>query len=167
MSWRLPPVVAGLFLVPLLILLYPPAHNRLFGYLLRRLHYTGEVSLAPRVSAGLLLIYGLAWILGGIDLYLLANAVQPVPLELLPAVIGAWAASGAVSFVASYLVQGMGLTEVTLAALLSSYLPLPVAIVISILFRILLTICEVLWALLLAWALSGFRLRRPGNPTLQ
>jgi len=109
------------------------------------------------------LIYCLAWVLGGFDLYLLANAIYPVSPQLLPAVIGAWAAAGAVSFVASYLIQGMGVTEVTLAALLSRFLPLPVSIVVVILFRLLLTVSEVGWALLVAWGLSGFKLRRGQN----
>jgi hypothetical protein len=93
--------------------------------------------------------------LGGLDLYLLANAIYPVAFDYLPAFIGAWAATGVVGLLASYLMQGMGVTEITLAVLLSGFVPAPVAIVISIFFRILLTIGEVVWALLLAWATSG------------
>jgi glycosyltransferase 2 family protein len=156
MAGHLKPGIALLLLVPLLLLLHPALFKRIFGYLLRKLRYEGEVALRVRTTAGLLLLYCLAWILGGGVLYLLAHGVHPVPLPLLPAVIGVWAASGAVSFIASFLIQGMGVTEVTLAVLLSGYLPLPVAIVISILFRLLLTLCEVAWALLVAWGLSGF-----------
>lgn len=155
-----PPAVALLLLIPLLAVLHPAILNRIFGWLLRKLHYEGEIGLTFRTSVGLVLIYCLAWILGGVDLYLLTNAVYPVPLRLVPAIVGAWAAAGAVSFVASYLIQGMGVTEVTLAALLSRFLPLPVSIVVVILFRLLLTVSEVGWALLVAWGLSGFKLRR-------
>jgi hypothetical protein len=159
---HLSPGTALLLLAPLLIVLHPAVFNRLFGYLLRKFHYTGELSLTSRRNAVLVLIYSLAWILGGIDLYLLANAIHPVPLEFLPAVIGAWAASGAISLVSSYLIQGLGVAEVTLALLLSTFLPLPVSIAISIFFRILLTVSEVAWALLLAWSLSGFKGLRAG-----
>jgi uncharacterized membrane protein YbhN (UPF0104 family) len=154
-----PPAVALLLLIPLLAVLHPAVLNRVFGWLLRKLHYEGELGLTFKTSAGLVLTYCPAWILGGIDLYLLTNAVYPVPPRLLPAIVGAWAAAGAVSFIASYLIQGMGVTEVTLAALLSRFLPLPVSIVVAILFRLLLTVSEVGWALLVAWGLSGFKVR--------
>jgi hypothetical protein len=152
---NLSPLVAALLLVPLLVLLHPAVFNRAVAFLLRKLRREVEVSLTGRQSAGLVLLYVPAWILGGLDLYLLANAIYPVSLAHLPAVIGAWAASGAVSLLASFLIQGMGVTEITLAVLLSNFLPAPVAIVISIFFRILLTVGEVVWALLLAWATSG------------
>jgi len=158
-----PPTVALLLLLPLLVVLHPAVLNRIFGWLLHKLHHEGEIGLTFWTSVGLVLIYCLAWVLGGFDLYLLANAIYPVSPQLLPAVIGAWAAAGAVSFVASYLIQGMGVTEVTLAALLSRFLPLPVSIVVVILFRLLLTVSEVGWALLVAWGLSGFKLRRGQN----
>ena len=152
---NLSPLVAALLLAPLLVLLHPAVFNRAVGFLLRKLRRQVEVSLTGRQSAGLVLLYVPAWILGGLDLYLLANAIYPVSFDHLPAVVGAWAASGAVSLLASFLIQGMGVTEITLAVLLSNFLPAPVAIVISIFFRILLTIGEVVWALLLAWATSG------------
>jgi uncharacterized membrane protein YbhN (UPF0104 family) len=151
----LSPLVATLLLVPFLVLLHPAVFNRAIGFLLRKLRREVEVSLSGRQSAGLVLLYVPAWILGGLDLYLLANAIYPVALDHLPAVIGAWAATGVVGILASYLVQGLGVTEVTLAVLLSGFLPAPVAIAISIFFRILLTVGEVVWALLLAWFTSG------------
>lgn len=153
-----------IILVPLLILIYPANFNRLVSYLLRKLHHQGDVSLTLKSSIRLILIYLIAWIIGGLDLYLLANAVYPVPPELLPAVVGAWAVSGAVSLVSSYLIQGMGVQEVVLSVLLASYLPLPVSIVITILFRILVTIGEVFWALLL---LGGLKAWDNSHPQVQ
>lgn len=154
---RLPPTVALLLLLPALSLLVPAVLNRVVERLLSVVHYPGRLSLKPGNLLGLTGLYLLAWVLGGVDLYLLARAVYPVPPDLLPAVIGAWAASSAISYLASYIVQGMGVSEVALSVLLSSYLPLSVAIVIAILFRILLMVGEVAWALLLAWGLAGFR----------
>lgn len=154
---RLPPTMALLLLIPLLILLVPAVWNRVIGRLLSALRYPGRLSMRPGNLLGLTVLYLLAWVLGGVDLYLLARAVYPVPPNLLPAVIGAWAASGAISYLASYIVQGMGISEVALSVLLSHYLPLSVAIVIAVLFRILLMVSEVVWALLLAWGLGGFK----------
>jgi hypothetical protein len=166
---HLPPGTVFLLLVPLLIVLHPAFFNKVFGYLLKRLRYNEKLSLTLGQSVGLLLICSLAWVLGGVDLYLLANAIYPVPVAILPAVIGAWAASGAVSFLASFLIQGMGVTEITLSLLLSSYLPLPVSIVIAISFRILLTAGEVGWALLILgahWGLRGLREKMRASRTL-
>jgi hypothetical protein len=150
----LPPGTALLLLAPLLVVLYPPILNRIIGWLQRRVKAEGELVLGYRTVLGLVLMYVPAWVLGGIDLYLLANAVYPVPPSLLPAIIGAWAAASAVSFLASYLIQGLGVAEVTLGVLLSRFLPPPVAILIVILFRLLLTVGEVAWALLFAWLIG-------------
>lgn len=96
-------------------------------------------------------ISGLAWVGGGVVLYILANAVTTVPLAYLPALVGAWGAAGAIGLLAGLLVHGMGLREVTLAMLLSSYMPLSVAVVVSFLFRLLLMGGEFIWALIFVW----------------
>ena len=159
MAGDLPPGIALLLLVPLLAVLHPAVLNRIIAWLLRRLKGGGEIVLTYRTTLGLVLIYVPAWVIGGIDLYLLANAVYPVPLALLPAVCGAWAASGAVSLLAAYLVQGLGAAEVTLGLLLSRFLPVPVAIVVVLLFRLLCTVGEVAWALLVGWTLSRVKVK--------
>jgi len=151
------PAVALALLLPLLAVLHPAVFNRGFGLLLRKLRYEGRLALTWGRSLRLVAVYLPAWILGGIDLFILANAIHPVSVRFLPAVIGAWAASSAVSFVAGYLVQGLGIAEVTLAALLSSIVPLPVGLVISLCFRVLLTLGDTLLALALAWAITGFK----------
>jgi uncharacterized membrane protein YbhN (UPF0104 family) len=70
--------------------------------------------------------------------------------------IGAWAAAGAVSLTAGLLVQGMGLREVTLAVLLGNHMPLPVAAAVSLLFRVLLTVGEFIWALVFSWLATRY-----------
>lgn len=157
LAGRLRPTMAFLLLIPLLILLIPAVWNRVIGRLLSALHYPGRLSMKPGNLLGLTALYLVAWVLGGVDLYLLARAVYPVPPELAPAFIGAWAARGAISYLASYVIQGMGVSEVALSVLLSNYLPLSIAIMIAVLFRILLMVSEVVWALLVAWGLSGFK----------
>ena len=144
------PSVALLLLVPLVVLLLPPVFNRLLGYLLRKADYEGQIALSAPDLLVLITIYVVAWIAGGIVLYTLILALYPLSPAQLPAVIGAWAGAGAVGLVAAYLLQGLGINEVTLAILLSGMMPLPIAAVAAILMRILLTISEVAWPLL--WA---------------
>jgi hypothetical protein len=116
------------------------------------------VSISVRLDAGdvlrFLALSGVAWVGGGVVLYVLANAVTPIPLAQLPVLVGAWAASGAVSLSAGLLVSGMGLREVTLTVLLANVMPLHVAVAVSLLFRVLLMVGEFVWALFFA-ALAG------------
>ena len=102
---------------------------------------------------GLLSAYAVAWIAGGVLLYILIGALYPLAVTMLPAVIGAWAGASAMGLIAAYLIQGLGVREVTLAAILSVFMPLPVAIVTSVLFRLVLTAGEVVWPLVWAWLL--------------
>lgn len=91
-----------------------------------------------------------AWLGGGALLYVLSNAVTQIPLMQLPGLIGAWSIAGTVGLAAGLFVQGLGLREVTLAIMLSNYMPLPLAAAVSLLFRLLLTVGEFVWALLFA-----------------
>jgi len=103
-------------------------------------------------SALLLLgISVLAWTGGGLLLYILSNAVTEVPMTRLPSVIGIWSGAGAFSLSVGLLAQGLGLREVALTALLAYEMPLPAAAIVSLLFRLLLTLGEPLWALVAAW----------------
>jgi hypothetical protein len=134
--------------------LWSPWLLRGVRWFLARLGIALSVQLGARDVLPLLGLSILAWVGGGVVLYVLANAVTPVPLARLPALIGAWAVSGAVSLSAGLLVSGMGLREVTLTVLLGSLVPLPVAVAIALLFRVLLMVGEFVWALVFA-ALAG------------
>lgn len=142
----LKPGVALALLAPLLVMLLPPVLNRFIRLVRSRTEdppILGATDIFQLVG-----IFVLAWIMGGIVLYVVLLALSPVPLSALPAIVGAWGGAGAAGFVAAYVLQGLGVHEATLAFLLSSVIPLPIAIVASILMRILLTIGDVFWPLL-------------------
>jgi hypothetical protein len=132
------------------VVAWAPILNRGLRWLLGRLGIPGTVDLRPRHVLRILGVFGLAWVGGGLVLYILVSGVTALLAGQLPLLIGVWGAAGAISLVAGLLVQGMGLREVTLAVLLSGYVPLPVAVVISILFRLVLTVGELMWALIFA-----------------
>jgi hypothetical protein len=146
----LSPGVALALLLPLLILFSPPVINRMLRFVLKKWHGQVYQDMSPVDILGLMSVYLIAWIAGGILLYILIRALYPLPVIVLPAVIGAWAGASAMGLIAAYLIQGLGVREVTLAVILSAFLPLPVAIVSSVLFRVLLTAGEIAWPLL--WA---------------
>jgi len=95
-----------------------------------------------------LALHSLAWVVGGVVLYLLITALQPFPWTALPAVINMTAAAGLVGLVAFISPSGLGIKELTLAYLLSFYVPLPVAVVLTLLFRLWVISGDFLWALL-------------------
>jgi hypothetical protein len=134
--------------------LWSPLLLRGARWLLARMGFRVSVQLAPREVLPLLGLAALAWVGGGVVLYVLANAVTPVSLDYLPSLVGAWAASGAISLSAGLVVSGMGLREVTLTVLLGNLVPLPVAVGVALLFRVLLMVGEFVWALIFA-ALAG------------
>lgn len=93
-------------------------------------------------------MYGIAWLGGGLSLYLVIRASYALPARELPTVIGFATVSGLAGLLTLALPAGMGIKEVALAALLSSYVSFPVAVMISLLFRMLTTLDEILWALI-------------------
>jgi glycosyltransferase 2 family protein len=145
-SVGLDPAAALALTVPLLVLLLPPVLNRIVRIVVR----SGDeqlVALKASHVLKLVAIFVVAWCMGGLILYLVLLAFSPLPLSSLPVVVGAWGGAGAAGLVAAYILQGLGVHEATLALLLTSVVPLPMAIVASILMRILLTAGDVLWPL--------------------
>jgi hypothetical protein len=77
---------------------------------------------------------------------MLAQALHPLPLAALPAIIGVWATSALLPQLLTFMPFGLGVQEVTLSALLSPFVGSTEAIVVALLMRIVLTLNEVLWA---------------------
>jgi glycosyltransferase 2 family protein len=142
---RFLPLVAAILLVALVVGL--PSLERILRQVLRRDWVEQVPHLNQKEMAFTLLWMLVAWSGGGIVLWILARAITPVNWSLIPAFIGIWGISGAVSLTLGVLIQGMGLRELTLGALLGLVMPTPVAFVLAIAFRLLLTIGEPVWAL--------------------
>jgi len=152
-SYWLLPGNAWLLLIPAVpligIALQPVILVRFVNLFLKRFD-RAQMSVRPsRVSIlPICAMYGLAWLGGGLCLYLLISASHPLPVSELPTVIGFATISGLAGLLTLALPAGMGVKEITLAALLAYYVPFPVAIVISVLFRMLTTADEILWAVI-------------------
>lgn len=133
-------------LVACAALLNPP----LVRALIRRF---GQTAGAPPVRYRQLLLwvtlYGLIWCVGGLILFVLVRAVQPLPVHMLPAMIGIWATAGvAATLFFSFLPFGLGATEVTMAAMLSPFVAPDEALFIAVALRVILTLCELAYGLL-------------------
>jgi len=94
-----------------------------------------------------LIIYVSVWLLGGLTLLSVIYAIQPVDLGQAPGIIAAWSLSGAVSTLVVFLPAGLGIREATLSVLLLPFIPAPLAVTVALAVRILLTLYEVVWAL--------------------
>lgn len=94
---------------------------------------------------GLLAGYLFIWGFVGAAFFILLNAVYPLPLAWFPTVVAIYAAS----WIAGFLTpspSGLGVREGTMIFLLGQYLPVPAVTAAAILFRLWLTLAEVLWA---------------------
>lgn len=128
------------------LLLNPP----LVRYLIRRFGRAGGA--APVRYREVMLwvsVFAVVWALGGLQLFVIVRAVTPLPLSALPAMIGVWSAAGIASTVFfSFLPFGLGATELTLASLLSPFVPPAEALLIALVMRVMLTLSEIGYGLL-------------------
>lgn len=95
-------------------------------------------------------LYATIWLLGAGMLFVLTNAVHPLPISMAPTLMSIWASSGLISFLLSFIPIGLGIQELTLTALLSSVVGVDKALIIALLMRAVLTLNEILWALIAA-----------------
>ncbi len=137
-------------LVPLLLIMLRPAILiRLINSLLRR--FGRNPLVIPLRSHDLVIwsmLYSVTWGLGGVFLYLLVLAISPVMTPHPLQIIGAWALSNLVNKLRLILPIGIGWSEVSLAYLLSFFMPLPSAVIITVVSRIWLALNEASWFLI-------------------
>ncbi len=90
------------------------------------------------------------FLVGGLMLFLLIGSVYVVPFSALPTIVNSFAVSWLVGTAADFLffLPNAAIRQVTLAYLLSSCLPLPVAIGGTLLLRMSVLGFELLWALI-------------------
>jgi len=134
-----------LLLIPLgFVVLYPPGLHAALKYVLKG--RAGNIGLIrSRDALAWVALYVCAWLLGGLAFYLQANMIFPVPLVHLPAVASFLVISGVISHLAFFIPAGLGIREVSLSLLLSSYVPFGIAVVIALVFRLWMTVSEVFW----------------------
>lgn len=83
----------------------------------------------------------------GSALFFLARLVLPLDLSLLPIFIGVFSLSWLLGYITLLAPAGLGVTEVSLTALLSLYIPFSLAAVLAIAFRIALVGMEIVFLL--------------------
>jgi uncharacterized membrane protein YbhN (UPF0104 family) len=140
--------------IPLLLLTFSPSvFRRVLQRVGRDQSEAKVIQLEWRDKLLWFFVYLAGWLTGGSILYFLAKSVSSVSLALLPACWGFVALSGVVSVVSFFLPGGAGVREISLSLLLSSYIPLYVAIALALLFRVWILLGETI-LLIFVWSAS-------------
>jgi hypothetical protein len=143
-------------IVLIVLFIWAPGGTRLLVNLLKKWRKDMETFSFQRSALFVCLVWMfVAWVGGGVLLWLLIRAISPIGVELLPVMVGIWGAAGAVSLTIGIGVQGLGLREVTLAALLSLIISPIIALVVAVAFRLVLTLGEFLWVFLIYISTRG------------
>lgn len=103
----------------------------------------------------LTVLYGIAWIIFGMGFFLLINSFYTVSYGKFFDLTGMFAISWNLGFIALFAPAGLGIREGILTLLLSLYFPQPIAIIISLLSRLWITIAEIIFAIISIKFLPG------------
>jgi uncharacterized membrane protein YbhN (UPF0104 family) len=84
-----------------------------------------------------------SWVVGGIGFYLFVDSVYPVSSKYILFLTGALAISSTLGLIAIFAPGGLGVREGVLVYLLSTMMPAPIAVIISVLTRLWMTLIEI------------------------
>jgi uncharacterized membrane protein YbhN (UPF0104 family) len=149
-------IMIPITLVAGLVIVHPQILGRLFNWVgtrLRRPEIAWQYNY--RVMIGLLSLYAATTAVTGLSLAAIVSGLGGLEIANIPFVIGSAALAWAAGFLSIVTPSGLGVREGVLAGLLALIVPLPVAIVASLLFRLVSTGGEGL-ALTMFW-LAGSR----------
>lgn len=157
--------VAALLLLGCLVL-YPPVLQKGMNGALRILRREPVVlrALQYRHILLLLVLHTLTVLGSGGAFYLMVRSVYSVPLRAALPMTGMLAVSVIAGFLNPLTPHGLGTREGLLILLLGSYLPAPVAIVVSLLSRMWLTLSELLSVLLVTLVFRSSFVEDNGSP---
>jgi len=139
-------VIAGLIVLGL-VMLYPPLLERVLNFGLRLrgrpairlpLHYRDVLALTA-------CHFGARWLVGA-GFYLFVCAFVPLSAALLPVTAGIFAVAWLIGFLIVFVPMGLGVREGVMTALLVVFVPLPVATVTALGFRVWISLRDIVGA---------------------
>jgi hypothetical protein len=149
MGWRLWVPASFGFVTILLLFLRPQLITDKINWILRRLKKSElDESLKRNDVLFWLILYILPWVFAGLSLYFATEAFSTnIGLGVIDA-IGISTLSMLVALLSMVLPSGLGLKEIAMGVLLSSWMPLSTAVVVAIAYRVVQTVDELVWALI-------------------
>lgn len=167
---RLPPQLAGyapamvaLGFVALVIFFALPAVNRLIIQLTSRITRRAIAVPTPTFGRGLVPpLFSLAmWVTNGIAFYFFIGSITDVSLAQLPVYIAMNAGAYWIGYISFLTPSGLGFREGALAWMLASFMPMPVAVALSLVTRLWSTVGDFL-GVVLVWVVPERSLVRKG-----
>jgi uncharacterized membrane protein YbhN (UPF0104 family) len=142
-SWGRSGGVVLLFLLGF-IFLHPRVLQKILNWAL--IHFKREpvfLSISYSDVLWILFVCIISWLIGGIGFYLFVDSVYPATPQYILFLTGALAISSTLGLIAIFAPSGLGVREGVLVYLLSLMMPPPIAVIISILTRIWMTLIEI------------------------
>lgn len=134
-------------------------------FLIRFKRETVTLSISYPDILWVLFICMLAWLVGGIGFYLFVDSIYPVPSKHLLFFTGALAASSTLGLIAIFAPAGLGVREGALVYLVTSLIPSPVAVILSVATRLWMTLIEI-GLIGMVYLFGKFRKLPPHSPPL-
>jgi len=124
--------------------LYPPVLQKMLNWVLLRFkRETMSLSITYTNLLWILAVCVLAWLVGGLSFYLFVNSVYAVSSKYILYLTGALAIACFLGLIVLFAPSGLGVREGILVYFLSSVVPTPVAVILSILARVWMTFIEI------------------------
>jgi len=137
------PLLSMAFIVVLLIILYPPLLNWLVNIalkILRRPLIKLEIKYLHMLKLSIY-FFGV-WLAQIIGFFLLINSIYPISASQIYSLAAAYTLSWIAGFIVLFAPGGLGVREGMMSLLLSSQLPLPLAIAMSFIARVWIIVFE-------------------------
>ena len=136
------------WLVPVFILSFASIHPQVLQKIMNWvliLFRREPISLSASYSdiLWILIVCIVAWLVGGLGFYLFVDSIYPMALQSILFLTGALAISSTLGLIAIFAPSGLGVREGALVFLLSFVMATPVAVILSILTRIWMTLIEI------------------------
>ncbi len=136
------------WLVPVFILSFASIHPQVLQKIMNWvlvLFRREPISLSASYSdiLWILTVCIVAWLVGGLGFYLFVDSIYPLALRSILFLTGALAISSTLGLIAIFAPSGLGVREGALVFLLSFVMATPVAVILSVLTRIWMTLIEI------------------------
>ena len=135
-----------MFLLLLLVFLslYPKFLQKILNWILLLFRKEPVIlSISYRDISWILLVCILSWIIGGIGFWIFVDSFFAIPSQHILFLTGALALSSTLGLIALFAPSGLGVREGVLVYLLSYLMPGGIAVIISVLTRIWMTLIEI------------------------
>ncbi len=126
------------------LLIYPGFLQKIMNrFLIRFKRETITLPISYCDVLRILSICILAWLIGGVGFYLFVDSLYPVPSRYFLFFTGSLAVSSTLGLVAVFAPGGLGVREGALVYLLTHLIPAPIAVILSVMTRLWMTLIEI------------------------